>query len=200
MCQYLFTNKSSTLLYTLLSESDIFQSEARGGTMNTRFLTLTPVIMLLLTTPLISQAEEAMVLPIKRLTMDTALKMAKVTIATCRKKGVNVTVTIVDRGGHPQVVLRDTLTMDLTLPISRDKAYTAMSFNTASGDLTDRFKGTGSVAKVDGVLISGGGLPINIGGTIMGGIGVSGAPSGKIDEDCARAGLDSVITEIEMSM
>jgi uncharacterized protein GlcG (DUF336 family) len=157
-------------------------------------------MIVLLTGPLISQAEEAMVLPIKRLSMDTALKIAKVTIAACRKKGVNVAVTVVDRGGHPQVVLRDTLAMDLTLRISRDKAYTAMSFNSASGDLADRFKGAGSILKVDGVLASRGGLPINLGGTIMGGVGVSGAPSGKTDEDCAKAGLDSVIADIEMSM
>lgn len=161
---------------------------------------LTAAMVILIAGPIPAQADETMVLPIKRLTMDTALKMAKVTIAACRKKGVNVAVTIVDRGGHPQIVLRDTLAMDLTLRISRDKAYSAMSFNTATGDLVGRFKGAGSIAKIDGVLAAPGGLPINIGGTIMGGIGVSGAPSGKTDEDCAKAGLDAVATEIEMSM
>lgn len=168
--------------------------------MKTLSTALTIAIAILMTGPMVAQADEAMVLPIKRLTMDTALKMAKVTIATCRKKGVNVAVTVVDRGGHPQVVLRDTLAMDLTLRISRDKAYSAMSFNSATGDLVGRFKGAGSIAKIDGVLAARGGLPINIGGTIMGGIGVSGAPSGKTDEQCAKAGLDAVIAEIEMSM
>lgn len=168
--------------------------------MKIRFTALAVVTISFATAAMAARADEAMVLPIQRLTMDTALKMAKITIATCRKKGVNVAVTIVDRGGHPQVVLRDTLAMDLTLPISRDKAYSAMSFNTATGNLAGRFKGAGSIAKIDGVLAARGGLPINIGGTIMGGIGVSGAPSGKTDEDCAKTGLDAVITDIEMSM
>jgi len=50
-------------------------------------------------------------------------------------------VTVVDRGGYPQVVLRDTLSMDLTLPISKQKAYTAMSFNSATSALEGRFPG-----------------------------------------------------------
>jgi uncharacterized protein GlcG (DUF336 family) len=141
-----------------------------------------------------------MTLSIKRISMETALKMAQATIAKCRKEGVNVAVTVVDRGGHPQVVLRDTLAMDLTLPISRDKAYTAMSFNSPTSGLEGRFKEPASVGKADGVLAAAGGLPINAGGTIMGGIGVSGAPSGKTDEACARAGIDAVMSDLEMSM
>ena len=150
--------------------------------------------------PLAAHAEDAMVLPIKRLSMDTALKMAQATIKKCRTLGVNVAVTIVDRGGHPQIVLRDTLAMDLTLPISRDKAYSAMSFNMPSGDLEGRFKGPASIGKTVGVVAARGGLPINVGGTIMGGIGVSGAPSGKTDEQCAKAGMDAVLSDLEMSM
>ena len=54
------------------------------------------------------------------------------------------------------------------------------------------------LAKLDGLVISAGGIPINIGGSILGGIGVSGAPSGKTDEKCAQAGLDAVRDDIEM--
>jgi uncharacterized protein GlcG (DUF336 family) len=46
--------------------------------------------------------------------------------------------------------------------------------------------------------VSAGGVPINIGGTIMGGVGVSGAPSGEIDEKCAVAGIDAVRADLEM--
>jgi uncharacterized protein GlcG (DUF336 family) len=129
--------------------------------------------------------------------MDMAMKLANKTIEACRKEGMNVAVTVVDRGGHPQVVLRDTLAMDLTLGISRQKAYTAMSFNSPTSALTGRFQGSYSVPKVDGVIIAAGGLPINAGGAIIGGVGVSGAPSGEIDEKCAKAGLDSIQFELE---
>ena len=134
---------------------------------------------------------------IPRMSMDTAVKLAKAAIDACRKQGLNVAVTVVDRGGHPQVVLRDTLAMDLALAISRRKAYTAMSFNAPTSQLEGRFSGNYSVPKIDDVLIAAGGLPITGGGAIIGGVGVSGAPSGRQDEQCAQAGLDAVAFDLE---
>jgi len=135
---------------------------------------------------------------IKRLSFDTALRIGKAAIDKCRKEGVQITVTVVDRGGHAQVVLRDTLAMDVSVPISKKKAYTAMSFNAPTSELTDRFPGVYGVPKLDELIISAGGVPINIGGNIMGGIGVSGAPSGVTDEACAAAGLAAVRDDLEM--
>jgi uncharacterized protein GlcG (DUF336 family) len=136
---------------------------------------------------------------IKRMSLDTALKAAQASIAQCRKEGVQITVTVIDRGGHPQVVLRDVLAMDVSIRISRDKAYTAMSFNSATGGMEGRFKGSYGVPKIEGLMIARGGLPINAGGTIYGGIGVSGAPSGETDEKCAQAGLDAIMDDLEMA-
>lgn len=141
---------------------------------------------------------ENMTVPIKRLTMETALSIAKAAIKQCRKEAVQITVTVVDRAGHPQVVLRDVLAMDITLPISQQKAHTAMAFNTPLSELAGRFTSPFQVAKLDGLIVSAGGIPINIAGSILGGIGVSGAPSGKTDEKCARAGLEAVRADLEM--
>lgn len=135
---------------------------------------------------------------IKRLSLDTAMRIGKAAIDKCRKEGVGITVTVIDRGGHPQVVLRDTLAMDVSIPISMKKAYTAMEFNSPTSEMDDRFKGAYNVPKVDELLISAGGIPINIAGNIMGGIGVSGAPSGLTDEACAKAGLAAVKDDLEM--
>ena len=143
-------------------------------------------------------AEQPMTVNIKRLSMETALRIAQAAIAQCRKEGVQVAVTVIDRGGHPQVVLRDVLAMDITLPISKQKAHTAMAFNAPLSQLEDRFTKPFQVAKLDGLIISAGGLPINIGGNIMGGVGVSGAPSGKTDEKCAQAGIKAVSDDLEM--
>ena len=136
---------------------------------------------------------------IKRMSLDMALTAAKASIDQCRKEGVQVTVTIIDRGGHPPVVLRDVLAMDVSIPISKDKAYTAMSFNSSTAGLEGRFKGAYGVPKTPGLMLARGGLPINAGGTIYGGIGVSGAPSGEIDEKCAQAGLDAIVDDLEMA-
>ena len=141
---------------------------------------------------------EPLTVNIKRLSLDTALRIGKAAIEKCRKEGVQITVTVVDRGGDAQVVLRDTLAMDVSIPISMKKAYTAMEFNSPTSAMEDRFKGAYSVPKIDVLVISAGGIPINIAGNIMGGIGVSGAPSGLTDEACAKAGLAAVQDDLEM--
>jgi len=143
-------------------------------------------------------ADDSMTLPIKRLKMETALTIAQAAIKQCRKEGVQIAVTVVDRGGHAQVVLRDVLAMDITLPISKQKAHTAMAFNTPLSQLSARFTKPYQVPKLDGLILGAGGIPVNIGGNIMGGIGVSGAPSGVTDEKCAVAGLEAVREDLEL--
>ena len=142
--------------------------------------------------------EHPLTVNIKRMSLDTALRIGQAAIEKCRKDGVQITVTVVDRGGHAQVVLRDTLSMDVSIAISKKKAYTAMEFNTPTSELVNRFPGAYSVPKIDELLISAGGIPVNVGGNIIGGIGVSGAPSGVTDEACARAGLEAVLDDLEM--
>jgi len=142
--------------------------------------------------------DQPLTVNIKRLSLDTALRIGKAAIEKCRKEGVQITVTVVDRGGDAQVVLRDTLAMDVSIPISMKKAYTAMEFNSPTSAMEDRFKGAYNVPKIDELVISAGGIPINIAGNIMGGIGVSGAPSGLTDEACAKAGLAAVQDDLEM--
>jgi uncharacterized protein GlcG (DUF336 family) len=43
----------------------------------------------------------------------------------------------------------------------------------------------------------GGGLMIEAGGSLLGAIGVSGAPGGKEDDVCAAAGIDAIRDDIE---
>lgn len=145
-----------------------------------------------------SNAKQILTVNIKRLSLDTALRIGKAAIEKCRKEGVQISVTVIDRGGDAQVVLRDTLAMDVSIPISMKKAYTAMEFNSPTSEMEDRFKGAYNVPKIDSLLVSAGGIPINVAGNIMGGIGVSGAPSGLTDEACAKAGLAAVLDDLEM--
>lgn len=144
-------------------------------------------------------SDQPVMVEIRRLSMDTALTIAKTAIDTCREQGVQVAVTVVDRGGHPQVVLRDVLAMDLSLDVSYRKAYTAMTFTSPTSSLENRFTGPFSVGKVDKVLLSAGGVPIQASGETIGGVGVSGAPSGETDENCAQAGVAAVEMDLEMA-
>jgi uncharacterized protein GlcG (DUF336 family) len=154
---------------------------------------------LLLILPTAYAADDSPLISIKRLSMETALQIAQAAIAQCRKEGVQIAVTVIDRGGHPQVVLRDVLAMDLTLTVSRQKAYSALSFNSATSGLEKRFTTMYAVPKIDGLVMSAGGVPITAGGSILGAVGVSGAPSGKTDEKCAKAGVEAVSADLEMA-
>lgn len=142
--------------------------------------------------------DQPMTVNIKRMSLDTALRVGQAAIEKCRKEGVQVAVTVIDRGGHEQVVLRDVLAMPVATEISKKKAYTAMSFNSPTSKLVDRFTGAYGVPKIESLMISPGGVPIVVAGNILGGVGVSGAPSGLTDELCAEAGFAAVRDELEM--
>lgn len=143
-------------------------------------------------------SHQPMTVTIKRLSLNAALRIGKAAIEKCRTEGVQITVTVIDRGGHEQVVLSDVLAMDASIGISKKKAYTAMSFNSPTSALQDRFKGAYSVPKIDELMIYPGGVPITIAGNIVGGVGVSGAPSGLTDEACAQAGVDAIREDLEL--
>jgi len=143
-------------------------------------------------------AEDSMVIQVKRLSMDTAMKVARATVDACREKGIQIGVTVVDRDGVPQVTLRDTIAPTITLPISEGKAYAAVMFGVATSELGDR--ANTPIGRVPGVVMSAGGVPIQVAGSLLGGVGVSGAPGGETDQACAQAGVDAVQTDLEMSM
>jgi uncharacterized protein GlcG (DUF336 family) len=143
-------------------------------------------------------AEDAPTVSVKRLTLATATQVAQAAVEACRKQGIQIGVTVVDRDGVTQVTLRDTIAAPITVPISREKAYTAVNFNAPTSQLTGR--ADTPVGRRDGFIMSPGGLPIQAGGQLLGGVGVSGAPAGETDEECAQAGVDAVIDDLEMSL
>ena len=140
--------------------------------------------------------QQPLALGVQRLSLDAALKAAQAALAKCRAEGLQVGVTVVDRDGLPQVMLRDVLAPELTLRVSRRKAYTAASFGSATSSLQAR--GAGGLAHVPGLLFEAGAVPISAAGTLYGAIGVSGAPSGVTDEACAHAGAESLQDDLEM--
>lgn len=145
-----------------------------------------------------AHAEDNPMVSIKRMSMDTAVTIAQGTIAACRGKGIQIGVSVVDRDGVVQVQLRDTIAAPITVSISRQKAYTAVNFNAATSALDSR--ANTPIGRLDGLVMSAGGIPIQVGGSLVGGVGVSGAPSGKTDEECAQAGIDKIIDDLEMAM
>ena len=151
----------------------------------------------ILCAPLLAQAEAPAVIKIPRLTLEASEKLAQATIAACRKQGIQIGVTVVDRSGDPMVFLRDTLAPKVTVEISKQKAFTAVNFNAPLSTMENRFTKPFSVGKVDGLLFSAGGIPIEAAGNIVGAVGVSGAATGEQDEACAAEGLKAIAFDLE---
>jgi uncharacterized protein GlcG (DUF336 family) len=142
--------------------------------------------------------EAAPSINIKRLSLESANRIALGAIEACRKQGIQIGVTVVDRDGTVQAVMRDTIAAQITVPISRMKAFTSANFNAATSALTSR--ADTPIGRIDGLVMAAGGLPIQAGGQLLGAVGVSGAPSGETDEACAQAGIDTIIDDLEMEM
>lgn len=142
-------------------------------------------------------ADAPVIVKIPRLTVEASEKLARATMEACRKEGIQIGVTVVDRSGDPMVVLRDTLAPRVTLEASRQKAYTAVNFNAATSTMEDRFTRPFSVGKIDDLVFSAGGIPIEAAGNIIGAVGVSGAATGEQDEACARAGIKAIEFDLE---
>jgi uncharacterized protein GlcG (DUF336 family) len=155
--------------------------------------------ILLLASPMTQADDEVKpTVDLKRLSLETANQIALGSIEACRKQGIQIGVTVVDRDGTVQVSMRDTIAASITLPISRQKAFTAANFNAATSALNDR--ADSPIGRIDGLVMSAGGVPVQAGGQLLGAVGVSGAPSGETDEGCAQAGIDLVLDDLEMEM
>jgi uncharacterized protein GlcG (DUF336 family) len=137
---------------------------------------------------------------VKMMTPDSALKAAQAALKTCRDGGFQVTVAVVDRSGVTQVVLRDRFAGPHTLRMAVDKAWTAVSFRVSTAELekaTQPGSPQSGIRQRPRVAAVAGGLTIESGGSLVGGIGVSGAPGGDRDEVCAAAGIKAIQDSLE---
>ena len=145
------------------------------------------------------RAEDAIV-TYKSLAPDTALELAKTALDRCRKDGYQVAVVVLDRFGAPLVALRDRFAGIGAYNIATGKAWTAVNFTRDTSDFVKAVKdGTLSagLASLPNVTPLAGGMVIEAGGSLLGGVGVAGAPGGDKDEACAKAGLDAVRDKLD---
>jgi len=131
----------------------------------------------------------------QNLTPEAALLVAQAAMKNCRDSGYQVSVAVVDRGGNIQVLLRDRLAGIKTLDLAVLKAQTALSFKDSTSSLTNGVvenKSLEGVKYLPGVIFLAGGVNITAAGSIIGSIGVAGAPDSKFDERCAIIGLKPI--------
>lgn len=137
----------------------------------------------------------AELLTVRTLSLAQAMSAAKAAVEACVSQQYVVSVAIVDRDGMVRTLLRSDGAPAYTVDAARRKAYTAASTGMATSQLEQALRPhpeLWSARQIDGFLLLGGGLPVMIGTEILGAIGVSGAPTIKADEGCARAGLRAI--------
>ena len=153
---------------------------------------MTKLIPAAITLVLVGSAAQAQVLQERNIPASIATEIATATVAACAAKNFNVTATIVDRGGVIRALVRADRAGPHTIDASRAKAFTAnsaKSLTSAMAENAAKNEGARNLVHIPGFLLLGGGVPLKVGDEVIGAVGVGGAPSGAIDEECAQAGI-----------
>jgi len=139
-------------------------------------------------------AAEAQLAEKKVLTLEAAKKVAAAAEAEARKQGARVVIVVVDDGGHILLLERLDDTQVASVEVGIGKARTAAIFRRPSRVFEEQVK-NGRVAALGltGATPLQGGIPIVVGGKVVGAIGVSGETPQQ-DEDLAKVGA-AVITQ-----
>lgn len=146
-----------------------------------------------------ARAQDALV-TYRTMSPETALELASAALADCRQRGFQVAVAVVDRFGVTQTMLRDRFAGPHTPQTAVGKAWTAVSFRTNTSDLvaaTQPGSPQAGVRNLPRVVVLGGGVTVEAGGSLVGAVGVSGGPSGEADEACAKAGIEAIRGKLE---
>ncbi len=147
-----------------------------------------------------AQADASDIIMVRRMTMELAVDIARAAVKSCRDAGYQASAVVVDRVGIVQVLMRDTLANRFTLRVAEDKANAVILSGVDSSVFrANRQDIRPEINEIDGVLMMEGGVAIVAAGSIVGAVGVSGAPGGDKDEMCARAGVESVQERLDFA-
>jgi uncharacterized protein GlcG (DUF336 family) len=161
----------------------------------------TSVLLLLAISTSTAAVGQQATFQVRSITPEAALKAGRAALETCAKNGHQVAVAVNDRAGIPLVMLRDRFAGPHTPDTATGKAYTALSFKidtTSFTRLTQAGEAASGIRQLPRVVAIGGGRLIESAGSIVGAIGVSGAPGGDADDVCAKAGIAAIQDDLEL--
>ena len=137
-----------------------------------------------------TQAEGTAPRPKRERGISTALAVeaAMTSNSTCQTNGTLVTTIVVDSVGEPIAMISNDGAATITQRIAMGKAQYSITTKLPSVE--------GSKAAPEVIAKLGparpGGVPIMVGGDVVGAIAASGSPTGQADEVCVRAGLAKI--------
>lgn len=163
-------------------------------------ITKTSLSLLVLASVFTSNAYSADIITQKNIGLAAANEIAMSSIEACRKGGYNVSAVVVDKHGNVRSVMRDDLAAKYTIEIAQRKANMVIMSGIASGAFRDARRDIQQeLNHIDGLIVMEGGLPIQAGGSMIGAVGVSGAPGGEKDAACAAEALDKISDRLEFA-
>ena len=134
--------------------------------------------------------------PARCVPLELALEAAKVAVDTCKSQDQKVGVSVLDSSGEVRLVLAADGAAYRGVQNSALKAKAALAFEIPSGQVAERAKTDAAVATRLAAnptwLARAGAVPVRVGDTLIGAIGVGGARGSDKDEACAVAGLEKV--------
>jgi uncharacterized protein GlcG (DUF336 family) len=160
---------------------------------------LTAVFMLAAGLWLSTSAVAGDLVTVKQMSLELAAELVHAAVAACRAQGWQVSAVAVDRTGVPQAMLRDTFASRFTIQIAEEKANAVILSGVASSQFRqNREDIRPEMDQVAGILVLEGGIPVHAAGSLVGAVGVSGAPGGDKDEACALAAVKTVQERLEL--
>lgn len=136
-----------------------------------------------------------MIVQLATLSSATACRLVEAALAQAAREGLGIAVCVADMQGHPLATARMDGVTPPILGFAEDKAYTAATMRRATTEFAERMASspalTLGLSTRQRLLAWGGGLPIVHAGTVIGGIGISGAKDHQ-DIACAEAALTAV--------
>ena len=161
-------------------------------------ISIVPVLMLAAAFP--AHAQQGLITTHK-VSAQLANELVGESVAQCAAKGYKVVATVVDLDGVRQALLRGDGAPIHSMDNAYYKAYTVASLGLSRKEestkqIADRMAKAPPSAvpqtQLPNVTYAQGAIAIVVNGETVGGLGVSGAPGGNFDEDCARAALGKI--------
>jgi uncharacterized protein GlcG (DUF336 family) len=148
-----------------------------------------------------AKAQEKGLVTLHKLSARLANELVGETVAICAQRGYAVVAVVADLDGVRQAMLRGDGAPMHSVDNAFYKAYSAASLTLARKEdstkavaerMAKAAATTVPATPLPNVTYAIGGVALIVDGATIGGLGVSGAPGGQLDEDCARAAIAKI--------